>query len=192
MHNHCSPWRRSNWPKYNFTVFTTFPAHETIILAWLNPVPQCDCSYSELSAGERLLRWLNRRIEAKISMWDSQSSCNLCEKRCALVEVGQCEVQVSDCRGRRADNGGAERGFRGNNSDKVRSQQRINKDLLPSWLQILKDNERFLFYSWALIMRLNRTTTGQHMDVCAWNTGKKACRHTLIDTHTAQNINLVL
>lgn len=157
-----------------------------------NPVPQCDCSYSELSAGERLLRWLNRRIEAKISMWDSQSSCNLCEKRCALVEVGQCEVQVSDCRGRRADNGGAERGFRGNNSDKVRSQQRINKDLLPSWLQILKDNERFLFYSWALIMRLNRTTTGQHMDVCAWNTGKKACRHTLIDTHTAQNINLVL
>lgn len=103
-----------------------------------NPVPQCDCSYSELSAGERLLRWLNRRIEAKISMWDSQSSCNLCEKRCALVEVGQCEVQVSDCRGRRADNGGAERGFRGNNSDKVRSQQRINKDLLPSWLQIFK------------------------------------------------------
>lgn len=73
-----------------------------------NPVPQCDCSYSKLSAGERLLRWLNHRIEAKISMWDSQSSCNRCEKRCALVEVGQCEVQVSDCRGRRADNGGAE------------------------------------------------------------------------------------
>ena len=63
-------------------------------------------------------------MEAKISMWDSQSSCNLCEKRCALVEVGHCEVQVSDCRGRRADDGRT--GFRG------------NKDLLPSRLQSFK------------------------------------------------------